>query len=113
VCEADDYGVEPLVEVSPRARKEHRCFACKEAIRPGDRYRKVIQIYDGEFEIFKHCLRCWRLMNAILDAGAETVQWDLNCGTSWEKAFERPIPDEVAALAFMTPDEAQGLEKER
>ena len=42
----------------------------------------------------------------ILHAGAETVQWDLNCGASWDEEFG-PVPDEVARLAFLTPDEAQ------
>jgi hypothetical protein len=104
----DDYDCsEPIASEWRRARKEHRCFACHEAIRPGDRYHFEAQKYD-EFETFKHCARCWAIANAILSAGAESVRWDLNCGVSWEEAFGAEPPDEVAALAFMTPDEAQG-----
>lgn len=88
------------------ARKPHRCYACRETIRVGDRHHVVVQIYDGKPDRFRHCARCYAIMDAILDAGAESVQWDLNCGERWEENFGE-LPDEVAALAFITPDEAQ------
>jgi hypothetical protein len=102
----DDYECEDIASEWRRARKEHRCFACRETIRPGDRYHFTAQKYD-DFDVFKHCARCWAMIGAILHAGAGSVQWDLNCGTPWEEAFEREPPPEVAALAFLTPDEAQ------
>jgi len=106
----DDYEVQ--IELQNRwriARKEQKCFACLETIRPGDRYHLVVQKYKyGGLFTFKHCARCWMILDAIIGAGAETVQWDLNCGTPWEDAFG-PIPEKVAALAFLTPDEAQTM----
>ena len=108
VCENDDYA--PLLRDSwHRARKEHRCFACREMIRVGDRYHSVAQVTDGEFDVYKHRARCWAMCNAILEAGAEAVQWDLHCGESWEDAFGGPPPDDVARLAFLSPDEGQEI----
>jgi hypothetical protein len=92
------------------ARKAHVCFACKETIRSGDRYHVSVQLYESEIQHFKHCARCWMLCEAILEAGAESVQWDLHCDETWEGRFG-PIPDNVAVLAFMTPDEAQAEAK--
>jgi hypothetical protein len=88
-----------------RARQEHKCFACREVIRPGDRYHLSVQKYD-DIRHFKHCARCWGIVEALLRAGADSVQWDLNCGTAFEEAFG-PLPDDVATLAFLTRDEAQ------
>lgn len=89
-----------------KARKEHRCFACLETIRKGDRYHHVAQVYDGEFATFAHCVRCMSIIKALWAAGAETVDWSLSCGETWEENFGA-LPDAVAALAFLTPDEAQ------
>jgi hypothetical protein len=79
-----------------KARKEHQCYACDEAIRKGDRYRYSSGIWDHEPESFKHCLRCSTLLEA-LPSGA---QLDLNCGEVWENP-----PEHIAALAFMLPGE--------
>jgi hypothetical protein len=51
-------------------------------------------------------------VNALFRAGADTVQWDLNCGARWEDNFGE-LPDDVARLAFLTPDEAQALTPEK
>lgn len=89
------------------ARKAHRCEACGEQISAGHRYHRGVQKYEGQMNTFRHCARCWALVECILAAGASSVQWDLRCGVSWQEAFEKEPPDEVAALAFMTQDEAQ------
>jgi hypothetical protein len=34
------------------------------------------------------------------------VAWELNCGENWLNTIG-DLPDEVAALAFLTPSEAQ------
>ena len=106
MCLDSDVG-EPVVDGWRKARKEHVCFACRETIRAGDRYHYTSQIDKGEFNQFKHCARCWAICGAILEAGAESVQYDLRCGVSWQEAFGENPPDEVARLAFLTPDEAQ------
>lgn len=103
----DDYEAVDLQSRWQTARKEHRCFACHETIRPGDRYHLVVQKYDT-LDHFKHCARCWSIVTELLAAGAYSVQWDLNCGTPYEEAFG-PMSDEVTRLAFLTKDEAQAL----
>lgn len=35
------------------ARKHHECYVCNEAIEPGQRYRRIVHLLDGEFEILK------------------------------------------------------------
>ena len=105
MCDSDDYN-EPIVIEWRKARKEHKCVACGETIRAGDRYHFVSQ-KDDTFGTFKHCARCWTLGEAILEAGADSWQYDLNCGVSWQEAFGQEPPDEVARLAFMTREEAQ------
>lgn len=91
-----------------KARKPHRCYACSEEIRPGDRYRLLVGKWEGEFEQFRHCARCDAISRALYDAGAEEVAIDLDCGETYEENFG-PLPDAIAALAFMTPDEGQML----
>jgi hypothetical protein len=106
VCDYDDTGYE-ITREWRRARKPHACFACGETVRVGDRYHVVIDVSDG-LRVYRHDARCWSIIEALWSAGAEAVMWDLNCGESWEENFG-DLPDDVAALAFMTPDEAQAL----
>ena len=105
----DDFG--SPTELQRRwkfAKNGQKCFACLEVIRPGDRYHLIVQNYEGDLAHFKHCARCWAMCEAIMER-AESVRWDLNCGTSWQEAFGQEPPDEVARLAFLTPDEAQAM----
>lgn len=99
---AEDVDFENRREVT--ARKPHACYGCHETIRIGDRYRRTVQCVDGAVSTYHHCLRCWRMLDALWAVtDGEPVRWDLNCGEVWENP-----PAEVAALAFMLPDEAQG-----
>ena len=89
------------------ARKEHRCCACRETIRAGDRYHHVWGVWDGEVDTFKHCARCWRIFQALVERmDGDPVDLMLDCGTKWEENFGE-LPADVAALAFMTREEAQ------
>lgn len=110
MCDSDYDSVTTLTREWRRAKKTHKCYACYEEIRPGDRYHVAIELSDG-FQVFKHCARCWMMVEAIWHAGATSVQYDLNCGVAWEDEFD-DMPDDVAALAFLTPDEAQALVKD-
>ncbi len=90
-----------------RARKEHRCYACRETIRRGDKYRETSQLWDGSWSRFRHCLRCWAICEALwakTDGGF--IEYGLDCGEKWVDNFGEQ-PPEVAALAFMSPDDAQ------
>lgn len=107
MCDSDDFdSATDLRRGWVRARKQHRCYACREAIRPGDRYHEWVSKQEGELDTARHCARCYLLMEALWASGAEAVDWSLDCGVSYEEVFG-PIPEHVARLAFMTPDEAQ------
>lgn len=89
-----------LSVVWPRARKEHRCNACRETIKPGDRYRREGYVFDGYKGTNIHCRRCWEIIEALLDKCEpdEGIDFDLDCGEVWEDP-----PEDVAALAFALP----------
>jgi len=90
----------------PRARMPHRCAACHETIRRRDVYVRTFIVCDGEPNVYRHCLRCAAILDALDRAGAEAVDIRLNCGHIWDEHYGPP-PDALARLAFLTPDEAQ------
>lgn len=87
-----------------RANREHVCFACEETIRKGDRHHYHTGRFEGEWHSFRHCARCWGMIDHLGGRVEGPVQLDLNCGEVWENP-----PDDVAALAFMTRDEMQRI----
>lgn len=109
MCEEADYGYASINERHPVARKEHVCCACGETIRKGNRYRTTACTGgDNGFEYYKHCLRCATMLDALnktLPSDA-AIAWELNCGEDWRDTIGE-LPEEVAALAFLTADEAQ------
>lgn len=106
MCSDDFEGVD-LSSQWQRARKGHKCFACHEQIRSGDYYHRVVQLYDGRPDTFRHCARCWLMVEAITQANG-SCQLDLNCGFAWEE-IHGELPDSVAMLAFLTPQDAQRM----
>ena len=90
------------------ARKVHRCVACRESIRTGDRYHLTVMVQDrGDKPVrWKHCARCWMICEALWDANdGGGIDFELNCGELWKDNFG--LAAEPADLAFLTPDEAQ------
>lgn len=103
----DSWGDEPCAvwnEVAVRARKSHVCTGCRETIAAGHQYRRTTTIYDGSVDVFKHCLRCAAMVDALrgyVDSDAFTTDTlYLNCGQVWEDP-----PEHIAALAFWSPGE--------
>jgi hypothetical protein len=91
------------------AAKEHRCDACKEPIAKGHRYYVVTWIFEREADGVKRCLRCQTIHEHLRHVG-ESDMWPdekLNCGEEYEEHWGCPPPDEIAALAFATPQELQ------
>jgi hypothetical protein len=98
MCDFGDASVS-LGATWPRARKPHRCDACRETIKPGEKYRREGHVLDGGMWTSMHCHRCWRIVEALFVARPrEVIDFDLNCGEVWEDP-----PEEVAALAFALP----------
>ena len=82
MCDGDyDDHVTELERGWRKARKEHRCFACRETIRAGDRYHVIAQVYDGGLSRVKHCARCWAMVKALLFS--DTVLLLGAAGATW------------------------------
>ena len=89
------------------ARKSHPCESCRHGIRARDRYHYLRYVDgDGTPGHFRHCARCWMIVEAVGIATGEPVQTDLACGHNWHDTVG-DLPDSVAALAFLTEDEIQ------
>lgn len=108
----DTYDAEPFDVFETcvrRARKEHKCRACGEMIRRGDLYSYSFAVFDGKPEQVRRCARCeliYRHLDGLM-ADDQAVDWELNCGHSYAEAHDCDPPEAIAALAFVTPDEAQ------
>lgn len=106
---------EPCVvwtETTVRARVEHACTACGEAIRPGDTYTRHIMISKGERpDVVKRCTRCQRLYEHLQaqerDHDYQTAP-RLDCGHTYDELHGEPPPAEIAALAFWLPGDERG-----
>lgn len=118
MCEEADYAYAHVDENHRKARIGHVCCACKETIRKGDVYRVTRAISkcgsDHSYEHYKHCLRCATMLDAIMEARKGenvAIAWQLDCGEDWKDTIGE-LPEEVAALAFMSADDAQAKLKE-
>lgn len=102
------------------ARKEHRCSACRETIRVGDRYHYTFYVNDGSPGRVKRCLRCeaiYRTLEAKFEDARARDDGDvedgempdirLDCGHTWQQRWREEPPEDVARLAFMSRDEIQ------
>lgn len=93
-------------QTEPIARKEHACCGCRETIQIGRRYRKTVTMFEGSWEVFKNCMRCAAMIDALKRRmGSYTTEIHyLNCGEVWND----PTP-EIAALAFALPQDFQEI----
>jgi hypothetical protein len=125
-----DDGGEPIVVDSQRqrrARKEHRCDACKETVERGHIYVRHTVIWGGQVEETVRCLRCDAIYQHLCEIhrtnneanrrrarethfGDYDTDWPdiaLNCGHEFKERWGREPPEELARLAFLTPAEMQ------
>lgn len=73
-----------------RARKEHRCYECREFISPGTRYQYVSGIWDGEPGSFKSCLSCAEIRDHF------ACNEGFVFGSLWGQLEENFFPDMAA-----------------
>jgi hypothetical protein len=108
MCDEANYNYDVLEHRKHRARKEHQCCACLETIRKGDVYQSSFAVgYTHEPERYKHCIRCATILDKVMaELPDASIAWELNCGEDWKDTIGE-LPEEVAALAFMTADDAQ------
>jgi hypothetical protein len=55
-CSGD--GPEVSAETTPIARKPHICGECRREIEPGERYRRVFMVCDGDASTYRSCRHC-------------------------------------------------------
>lgn len=91
------------------AKKDHKCSACREVIRPGQRYHYTFSVFDGDSDVNKRCERC-QIIFAHLSArirkegdAEEFCDAALNCGHTYVERWEEAPPEWLAALAFWRP----------
>jgi predicted RNA-binding Zn-ribbon protein involved in translation (DUF1610 family) len=87
------------------AKIQHTCSACKEPIRPGDRYVDHFSIFCDEKEYVKRCMRCETIYQHLLalSGSDDAPDRSLNCGHSYRDIHGSEPPEEIAALAFAPP----------
>ncbi len=125
---------EPTVvdsQLRVRARKEHRCSACSEAINRTHSYVRHTLIWGGQVETTLRCLRCDAIYQKLCDIHRESneanrkrarehhfddydTDWPdvaLNCGHEFKERWGKEPPPELARLAFMTAEEMQAEAK--
>lgn len=102
----DTYAVYDETEV--RARKAHTCDACADEVPEGDRYMRIRIVFDGSAETVKRCLRCQRIHEHLRELARGEMWPDerLACGLDYEDEWG-PLPDNIAALAFVTGRDLQ------
>lgn len=106
MCDEGDGSATVLDRRFLVARKAHRCIGCNETIAAGERYHIDVCAWEGTVDRFKHCARCWAMIEALWKRNRDNgegylaVDFTLDCGEVW-----RSPPDDVAALAFALPQD--------
>lgn len=100
-----------------KAKKQHRCCACRELIRVGDYYSLTTVIGDGEVSAYKRCCRCQAIHLHLRDVSRSDgndiwPQERLDCGEEYKAHWGVEPPAEIASLAFVSADEMQARVRE-
>lgn len=55
-----DYNSSPsfFSDSTHAAKKPHKCCECRGPIHPGEKYKKRVGVWDGDFATFKQCVAC-------------------------------------------------------
>ena len=71
-----DYDSSPSMhrEAWHKAKKEHKCCECRQAIAPGQEYQKVCGVWDGDFSAHKTCERCANLRYSLAEVSCPTYR---------------------------------------
>lgn len=63
MCSCNDDGPSAMWESKPKAKKRHKCCECRGWIEPGEVYRRVRGVWDGEARTFSMCADCDSLLS--------------------------------------------------
>lgn len=87
-CDCGDDGYAELYQSTMRkARKEHRCCECGNAIKPGDIYEYTVIVFEGDFSTKKTCEKCSDLAESLSDLGFCWEEGDL--ATAYREYLEQ------------------------
>jgi len=64
-----DEGPELWQPEDRTARKQHVCGECRRTIEPGDEYRRIFYVYEGDASAHKMCERCADLDDSLAALG--------------------------------------------
>lgn len=113
----DTYTV--YCETVRKARKAHKCSACRVVIRPGDYYCNVALVHDKKAKSLKRCGACQlthlhlreRCAAKGYSSNYERMWPDerLGCGLDYEEEWGEEPPDEIWRLPLLGPDERGAL----
>lgn len=102
-CVYVDYvkGPECFTDSIRKARKEHKCCECGDAIKRGDKYEETTGIWDGKPNRYRTCLDCLSVRNAFFcDGWFYTFVWE----NLYEHLRDCAHTTPTEALAKLTPD---------
>lgn len=60
LCDYDG-AFEVFYETKRKARKDHKCYECRQTIQKGDVYQWTKALLEGEWEVYRFCLPCWQI----------------------------------------------------
>jgi len=61
-----DYDMPSMhIEAWHKARKQHTCCECGQAVIIGQQYQRVALVFEGQFSTYKTCERCADLRDAL------------------------------------------------
>jgi len=75
-ADIDDFAT-VLKDLTPTAKKQHKCHECKRIIPVGEKYHKEITLYDKQFNVHKTCLDC------------NSFRKELVCSFHWGELLEQ------------------------
>ena len=101
-----------------KSNGKRRCDACRADIPAGHVYVKhTIWCEAVGREMIRRCLACDTIYQHLVERLAgeyyEAADPRLDCGHEYEERWNEAPPDELARIAFMTPDEVQSEFAER
>ena len=67
LCFCDYEAPEFFVERMRVARKSHKCVECRRGIAPGEYYEYTSGKWDGDFSVYKTCLRCQAVRKFVVE----------------------------------------------
>ncbi len=115
MCDGADDPCDVFVVKWRRARKEHHCITCQEAILSKELYLYSSYVYEGMPGDYKMCARCDALLKVLHEKNKDDrfapayLCPELPCEETWQEVFGEEPPEDVAKLAFMNRVEVQEL----